>query len=425
MSNYLAIATVTAVLQQMLQAEVGRDVPGVQVTTVRPDSSSSNVAGACINIFLYQATPNPAWRNADLRTRRPKGDLIKHGQAGLDLHYLFTFYGNEQELEPQRLMGSTIRALVDQPLLTQAMIEESITHSSLAALEDSTLADQVQLVKFIPSAITTEDLSRIWSVFFQVPYSLSFAYQATAVLIQGEKAGHLALPVRQRSARFSLARPVLRQVDHVPPPETRYLINTITLDSEIILQGQDLAGVGTTQVRIGQARVTPQTTSPEKVGLSFSQLIPEERQRLRAGGQGIQIVRRGMVGEDSDDELGVESNLLPFVLCPQILAQEGVSIADLQTDSEGEYSGQVSVQVDVEVDTRQRVYLLLNGASRDNPDTYIFRAQRQRSPGSLLDFTLQGVRPGDYLIRVQIDGAESPLFVNDRNQYTGPRLVIA
>ena len=204
MSNYLAIATVTEALKQLLQTEVGRDVPGVQITTVRPDTSSSNVSGACINIFLYQVTPNPAWRNADLRTRRPKGELYKHGQAGLDLHYIFTFYGNEQELEPQQLMGSTIRILVDQPLLTQAAIEESIAHTSIPVLENSTLADQVQLVKFIPSTITTEDLSRIWSIFFQVPYALSFAYQATAVLIQGEKVGRAALPVRRRSTAIAL-----------------------------------------------------------------------------------------------------------------------------------------------------------------------------------------------------------------------------
>ena len=177
MSNYLAIATVTAVLQQMLQAEVGRDVPGVQVTTVRPDSSGSTITGACINVYLYQATPNPAWRNADLRTRRPKGDLIKNGQAGLDLHYLFTFYGNEQELEPQRLMGSSIRALVDQPLLTQAMIEESIANTNIPALTDSTLSDQVQSVKFIPSTITTEDLSRICSSRCRILYHLPIKLQ--------------------------------------------------------------------------------------------------------------------------------------------------------------------------------------------------------------------------------------------------------
>ncbi|MEM9979855.1 MAG: Pvc16 family protein, partial [Cyanobacteria bacterium P01_D01_bin.2] len=65
MSNYLAIATVTATLQKMLQEEVSREMAGVQVTTLRPDAVSTNVSGACLNIYMYQATPNPGWRNAD------------------------------------------------------------------------------------------------------------------------------------------------------------------------------------------------------------------------------------------------------------------------------------------------------------------------------------------------------------------------
>lgn len=424
MSNYLAIATVTAVLQQMLQTEVGRDVPGVQVTTVRPDSSGSTITGACINIYLYQATPNPAWRNADLRTRRPKGDLIKHSQAGLDLHYLFTFYGNEQELEPQRLMGSTIRALVDQPLLTEAMIAESIATTTIPTLADSSLGDQVQQVKFIPSTITTEDLSRIWSVFFQVPYSLSFAYQATAVLIQGERSGQVALPVRQRATTIAVARPVLRQVEHYPPDQAKGLINTITLNSRIVVHGRDLAGAGNSFLQIGKARLTPQVLSEWDVSLAFEELAAAEQDQLRAGGQGLQVVRTGMALGDRAEELAVESNLLPFVLSPQIVS-EGMTVNALTVDDEGRYSGTVQLQVDVQVDVRQRVFLLLNGTSRDNPDTYIFRAHRRRSLGRELGFEIQGVLPGEYLVRVQIDGAESPLLVNEQNHYVGPRLVIA
>ena len=78
MSNHLAIATVTAALKQMLQVGISEDVPGAQVTTVRPDAASGNISGACINLFLYHAMPNTAWRNADLRTRRPEADERQH-----------------------------------------------------------------------------------------------------------------------------------------------------------------------------------------------------------------------------------------------------------------------------------------------------------------------------------------------------------
>lgn len=424
MSNYLAIATVTAALQQMLQVEVGRDVPGVQVTTVRPDASAGNVSGPCINIFLYQATPNPAWRNADLRTRRPKGDLIKHGQAGLDLNYIFTFYGNEPALEPQRLMGSLVRVLIDQPILTQEMIEECLEHTTIPALENSTLADQVQLVRFLPSTLTTEDLSRIWSIFFQVPYSLSFPYQANAVLIQGEKSGQSALPVRQRATYVSLARPVLKKVEHQPPDDAKALINTVTLGSRIILLGRDFAGEGTSRVQVGKARLTPESTTEDTLKVSFPHLPEEERDRLRAGGPGIQVVRLRAT-DNPEEEIASESNLLPFVLCPRIQVDQGIEVVGSEAEEDSDrYSGTVVVPVDLTVDPKQRTFLLLNGISQGTSNTYIFRADRRGIPTQAVQFSIHDVQAGEYLVRVQIDGAESPLNVNDSNAYVGPLLVI-
>ena len=426
MSNYLAIATVTAALQKILQEEVGRDVPGVQVTTTRPDNSGSNVAGACINIYLYQATPNPAWRNADLRTRRPKGDLTKHGQAALDLHYLFTFYGNEQALEPQRLMGSAIRTLVDHPLLTQEVIEEIVVHSGINELQETTLGDQMQQVKFIPSTITTEDLSRIWSVFFQVPYALSFAYQATAILIQGEKSGQLALPVRQRVSYINLGRPVLEKIEHKPLENQAALKNTVTLSSYLILYGQQLSGEDATLVQIGQVRIAPQTVTETEVHVQFSAIAPAARSQLRAGGPGIQVVRLETSQSEVLAELGVESNVLPFVLCPQIVAERGIELTDLEQDDESQRcSGQVSLQIDLSVERSQRVFLLLNGISSASSETYIFRAERRSTVTQQLTFPFHEVSAGRYLVRVQIDGAESPLSVDAQGQYASPLLVIA
>lgn len=113
MSNYLAIATVTATIQRVLQDAIGADVPGIFVTTEHPGASVEGIPKKRVNLFLYQATPNPAWRNNDLRSCRPKGELIKQAQAGLDLFYILSFYGEEKKLEPQRLLGSTVLSIVD------------------------------------------------------------------------------------------------------------------------------------------------------------------------------------------------------------------------------------------------------------------------------------------------------------------------
>ena len=86
---------------------------------------------------------------------------------------MMSCYGNETELEPQRLLGSVIRTFNDQPLLTEAMIRETTLDSTFRFLADSNLADQMQQALIIPINMNLEDLSKTWSVFFQTPYLLS------------------------------------------------------------------------------------------------------------------------------------------------------------------------------------------------------------------------------------------------------------
>ena len=195
MSNYLAIATVTAALSRTLQATIGADVPGALVTTVRPDGPSSGVPDTGVNIFLYQVTPNAHWRNNDLPTRRPDGTLVQRPQVAIDLHYLLSFYGNEADLEPQRLLGSTIRTLHAKPVLTRQDIQNTV--NAIGFLNDSDLAEEVELVKFMPLSLNLEELSKLWSVFFQTTYVLSVAYQASVVLISTDQRPIVAQPVRE------------------------------------------------------------------------------------------------------------------------------------------------------------------------------------------------------------------------------------
>jgi hypothetical protein len=117
MSNHLAIATVTATLQQMLQPAVGNAVLNAKVGFSRPDAGASKAA--LVNVFLYQVTPNAAYRNADLPTRRPDGTLVDRPQAVLDLHYLFTFHGDDDQFEPQHLLGAVASVLHAKPLLSR------------------------------------------------------------------------------------------------------------------------------------------------------------------------------------------------------------------------------------------------------------------------------------------------------------------
>jgi hypothetical protein len=197
MSNYLAIATVTTALRNVVYDVVKDVVNGAMATTLRPEKAGNgNQSQAGVNLYLYQVTPNAAWRNRDIVFRQPirqtpppddrgKDTVQVRAQIPLNLHYLFSFYGDEGKLEPQLLLGSVVSAIETQAILSLDTIRTAIRNN--VSLAKSDLAFQVEFVEHIrlsPLALSLEELSKLWSVFFQVPYALSVAYEASVVLIE-------------------------------------------------------------------------------------------------------------------------------------------------------------------------------------------------------------------------------------------------
>lgn len=407
MSNYLAIATVTATLQRILQAAIQQDIPGARVTTAKPDAAGSGTPEVGVNIYMYQASPNPAWKNADLRTRRPKGDLSKQAQAGIDLYYLMTFHGNDIEYEPQRLLGSTIRTLLDQPVLTQEMIADTINGNDI--LSTSTLTEQVEKVTMTPTAMNTEELSKIWSVFFQSPYVLSFAYQGSTVLIHGDKPGKVGLPLRDRRFYITASQPAIEQVTSDARLNQPAVLNNI-----VTIRGKQLSS-SNLKVKIGEAQVTPaqQEINDTQIKFNLSSLSTQELSTLRAGVQSLQVLH---FNPDS-----TSSNILPFALAPTII---NARISGIEYDNDY-CAGEVTVQLDLTVGIEQRVFLLLNERISSNAHSYVFTAiTRTRTTNSVI-FPVRDIAAGDYLLRVQIDGAETLLeYDSDTDEYIRPAVEI-
>src|ERR1700683_1541168 len=209
MSNALAIGTVTETLLQQLSSSLeGAQVAGALVTSLRPDASPS----PGINIFLYQVAPNTAWRNANAPTRAADGTLLRRPQVALDLYYLLTFYGDDQTLEQQRLLGAAARAINANPVLQRADIQN--TQSSVAFLNGADLADQPELVRFTPIHFSLEELSKLWSVFLKTDYVLSVAYVASVVLIETDDVvGPPPLPVLAPNVyAMPFPQPVITQI---------------------------------------------------------------------------------------------------------------------------------------------------------------------------------------------------------------------
>ncbi|NJR53129.1 MAG: DUF4255 domain-containing protein [Leptolyngbyaceae cyanobacterium CSU_1_3] len=440
MSNYLAIATVTATLRHLIQSVIQVDVAGARVTTVRPDTSGSGTPDVGVNIFLYQAVPSLAWRNSDLRPRRPKGELTKQAQAGIDLYYLFSFHGNEVELEPQRLLGSTIRTLVDQPILTPELIRETMNNSTLDFLSRSDLADQIERVTFTPVSMNTDDLSKIWSVFLQTPYVLSFAYQGSTVLLEGDKPGQGGLPLRSSQFYITPNQPVIEQVTSDTGDLRGFLAS-----STVVIRGRQLNAEvsddraaslqtgnpivrGQPQVKIGDVQVEVEPISDREIRLELATLPAAQRNQLRAGIQSLQVVYL-LLPQRSPNEPDrlIASNSIPFVLSATIVQSELLRRRD---EGDSLRSGEISVRLDLLVSPQQRVVLLLNELLLNNPASYVFTATSRTEDSNLVTVPIGKVKAGRYLVRVQIDGVESRLQVDSRqnsptfDQYVSPAIDI-
>lgn len=411
MSNNLAVPTVTATLSETILPAAQKAVTGTTVSFRRPDDPAGANTNPRINIFLYQITPNVAFRNADLPVRRLDGSLAQRPQTAINLHYLLTFYGDEAELEPQRLLGSIVSTLHARPLLTHEVIGQMIANNqnpndAFNFLVNSDLAQQPELVKFSPLPLNLEELSKLWSVFFQTPYVLSVAYQASVVLLDSEESPGPALPVRDYNVyAVPFAQPVIEKVVAASDDG-----DPILTTSTLRLRGRQLKGQ-ITRVRLAGQEVAPATVTDQEVMVTLTTLPANA---LRAGVQGVQVIHPMELGTPPTEHRGVESNVAPFVLRPVI-------------NSATASSAGIAVNITPIVGKMQRLVLLLNkvGDSR----TYTIIDDPRPTDTANQEF-FEAVEAGDYLIRVQVDGAESLLAVDDNpasptfGSYVGPRVTV-
>lgn len=404
MSNALAIATATATLAlEILQPAADEAVSGATVTTVRPDSSGNGSIKPRVNLYLFQITPNTAWRNNDLPTRTSDGQLIQRPRVAIDLHYLLTFYGDELQLEAQRLLGSVVRAMHARPILTRQMINNTLINSAYPYLAASNLADEMELIKFTPLPLSLEELAKLWSVFFQTQYTLSVAYQGTVVLIESEDTPRATLPVQEPFIRVMPFRnPHIERVYPATGPG-----QLIFADSTLVIEGKQLQG-DVTEVRIAGSDPLPTSdVSDTKITISLADVPTAD---LHAGVQGIQVVHSISLGKPLAPHKGFESNVAPFVLHPRIVSQDAPD------------STQVIVKTDVMIGQRQRVILLLNKNVLVNPASYSFPVEPRNADTDTLTIPINGVEAGDYFIRLQVDGAESPLDLEPGPDPNNPTL---
>lgn len=398
MSNYLSIAAVTEILKEAIADSVSTVVPGVKVSSLRPKDADTDPPEARVNLYLYQSNPNPAFRNEDLPTRSSNGDLRQRPRAVLDLDFLISFYGDHSLLEHQRLMGGVVTLLHAQPLLSpefiELIIQKILDNDPTNYLGDADLSEQPESVRLTPIILNLEETSKIWSVFFQVPHALSIAYRASAVFLEPDSIPKPVLPVRQRNIAVEVGSGPF--IDRVTAHENSDA--PILVGSELCLIGSRLQGE-ITAIRIGNMDVIPEMITPTM--LHF--ILPSG---LQAGSRMVQVLHKQLVG--IEERIRVVSNSVAITLRPSI---DAVTVGFLDIDPDNIVTTQVTLGVQPAVEPGQRVLLKINEKRSDGQpgESYVIEADPITATTNSVVFQVVGALSAEYLMRVEIDGAESIL----------------
>ncbi|MEH2156800.1 DUF4255 domain-containing protein [Nostoc sp.] len=422
MSNVLSIAAVTAVLKVLLENGLVSDpiaasVGDVIVTALPPDRISVEAdERAQINLFLYQVTQNRNvdWVSQEFRSRHSRINGNPRSSIpplALDLHYLLTAYG-AKDFQAELLLGYAMHLLHKTPAITSDIIENTLINASttntssafsqaVASVSVSDLAEQIGQIKLTPEFFNMEETSKLWSA-LQTHYRPSATYLASMVLIESSKSdteGYYMMP---------LSQPNIEQI--MSPAKTEQMI---VAGTTLVIRGKRLRGE-ITRVRLGnmETLLVPQEVKETQISL----LVPPD---LYASVQGVQVVHLTMGNAGKTDHL-VESNVAAFVLHPTITA----FVAQVENSGDNLRTAEITVKFQPKVGKEQRVVLLLAEVSGDTPLNYSFFVASRTEDTDAITIPVKNVKPGTYIVRVRVDGAESPLHKNQSGEYDSPHVTI-
>lgn len=394
MSDLNAIATITAALRARLSDVLPDAVAGATASAARPGEvgGAGGLPHVGVNVFLYATRVNVPFRNSDLPTRTARGDAFTRPVAATDLDYLFTFYAPDL-IASHRLLGCTLRSFHARPTITPAMINAV---EQVAGGIVSGLADQSDPVRITPIDMSIDEMSKLWSILFQVRYVLSAAFRLGPVLIEAALDPIPQPPVRSHAVvTIPLRQPVITDV-----------VATAEANAPII-PGSRIAILGRFDLN--------QLIGVDIGGQDAGPLLLRQFQRLELvlpanadiGAIGLAVRYDVPLGDPPQPHHGVASTLFALVIVPAIapLAAPAI-VADQVVDTGG---GTRSARVQLLLTTplapaRQIVLLLVDPATEE---TRQFLGTARAADADPLTFFVTALPAGTYVVQVGVDGALS------------------
>ena len=406
MSDYRAIASVTATLRSMLQDLADVVVPGTRVEAGPPIAQNGTRSEPVIRIFLYAATPHATLRNIAQPVRRGDGSFDATPVLPLELHYLISFIGDDPQLKAQILLGAVMTFLEVQalPLPSDVRGAEAASRALDGDLTGGLAANEIEMAQFVLETLDHDDLARIWGMFVNVPYAMSVGYRCALVLLRPAIEPAPALPVAQ-------ALPIVASTPS-PPLQLASVMPASAPAAEgfaVTLRG---AGIGrcASGVRFGDSAAEATRIDADTLAVTVPAGLP-------AGAHSITVTAPG--------EGGIVSNPAAFALQPRILGPIAVDRHWLQGSS-------VQIGIAPAWVPGQSARLLLNEitASGAPPRALSIAADPVSQATTSLRFGLPRLRAGRFLARIEIDGTVSDLDRDDDpasatfERFTGPILEV-
>jgi hypothetical protein len=397
MSDALAIAAVTSTLQQLLLRVknpqpgdpakdpqlAGADVSTEPLHLARKDETTNQ-----LNVFLYHTAYNAQLRNVDLPPQTHPGELGTPPLA-LDLHYLITSYGTaNDEILAHRLLGWAMSLLHDHALLLPADIK--------AALPASDLDRQVERVRLTPHPITTEEMSRLWTI-FSTNYRPSVAYQASVVLIDSTRRPRAQLPVLSRSgvAQGSVAPPLppFPALSGVQLPAGQ---PSVRLGEAVVFTGFHLDGASPTAFFSAPllAAPLPLSATVDAAGAKATVTLPDTPAAQVAWPAGVYAATLSPAITN-----GPVTNAVSLAIAPRIVQITPATVVSgkAKLDSQGALT--LTVKLGPQVRKEQRLTLLLGAQAVD--------AGPRTSAVDQFTFKVPAAPLGRQFVRVRVDGVDS------------------
>lgn len=414
MTSALGVAAVTAAMKDLLnEGLLNHDLSPVgsfAVTALPPDRvATGQDEPNQLNLFLYQVTSNPGWRNVGLPTRGGDGGRLGSAPLALDLHYLLTAYG-AKDLNAEILLGYAMLLLHETPVLTREqlrvvlggkpLVDGEILPGPFGTLSAADLADQIELVKITPVFLDTEDLSKLWTA-MQARYRPTVAYVASVVLLESGPGQAVAAPVLKQGpldrgpTAVGAALPSLVDVRSAASEQ----LPALRLGDDALLSGANLAGSAVSATLWRNALADVERTLPA-VDLQPSALtvhlpsVAEDAAAMDEWAPGIYTV-----------SLVVTRPELPaFSLGAVPVALAATIDVSPLTAPAGDLALTVTCTPRLRPEQHGRVRFVF-GTRQIVPDAIL--SPPDPTQPTQVDVTVPAAQVGEYLLRLRVDGIDS------------------